>query len=472
MKIHLYNTLLLLILVHISILTGSAQKVKVTFQIQGYNNDTLIIGNYYGSRTLVKDTLYSNKSQKGNFIWKEDTLVPQGVYLALLKPENRYIQFLINQKPDGLNLKFNANDLLNLSVSGCQENEAFYEYLTFLGKKRIESDTLKAKSERAKSDSILQKSIKTELSALDQVVKNYQNTLLKKHAGSVLALLINSNLDIQIPEFAGDEKSVQTQRYHFYKKHYFDHIDFGHPALIRTPSIHQKVFDYFDKLVVQIPDSIKTEVDLVFRLLKPNKDAFRYFLSELLTKYGKGDYIGHDDIAVHIIDQYYAKGLAPWISNENLSKLNGDADNIRPTMLNLKFPDITTYKEDNTPIRLQDIKSDFTVLFIYDPDCGTCKKAAPHLVDFHKKYGHESVNVLTICNQGGEKYANCWKSVKEKNMEQLINTGDEYQRYQSKVRNTKVPKIFLLDKNKKILLKDFPAEKLGEIYENFKKSAN
>ncbi|MBK7637207.1 MAG: hypothetical protein IPJ13_25185 [Saprospiraceae bacterium] len=44
-------------------------------------------------------------------------------------------------------------------------------------------------------------------------------------------------------------------------------------------------------------------------------------------------------------------------------------------------------------------------------------------------------------------------SHQRKGMEALINTGDEYQRYQSKVRNTKVPKLLILDKDKKIILK-------------------
>ena len=57
-------------------------------------------------------------------------------------------------------------------------------------------------------------------------------------------------------------------------------------------------------------------------------------------------------------------------------------------------------------------------------------------------------------------------------MEALINTGDEYQRYQSKVRNTKVPKLLILDKDKKIILKDFAADKLDEIFENLAKNAS
>jgi thiol-disulfide isomerase/thioredoxin len=223
---------------------------------------------------------------------------------------------------------------------------------------------------------------------------------------------------------------------------------------------------------VQIPDSLMIEVDYILNLAKPNQEAFRYFLSEFLNKYGQPKYIGHDGIAAHIIDNYYSKGMAPWVTEENLGKLKDNADNIRPTMLGKKMPDIITYQEDSTPVRLYDILADYTILFIWDPECGSCKKAAPDIVNFYNKYKTESLKVLTICNQAGEKYKSCWPSVVEKGMEGLINTGDEYQRYQSKVRNTSVPKIYFLDKDKKILLKDFPSEKLEEIFENFKKNTN
>ena len=50
-------------------------------------------------------------------------------------------------------------------------------------------------------------------------------------------------------------------------------------------------------------------------------------------------------------------------------------------------------------------------------------------------------------------------------MEDFINTGDEFRRYDAifKIKNT--PKIFILDKDKKILLKDIPAEDIEKIFE-------
>ena len=472
MQVFLTKTVGLLIILFVFNSYSGAQKLNIDFQIEGYHNDTLIIGYYFGDKTLIEDTLFTQKGKKEYFKWTTDTLVAQGVYFAVLKPDNKIFQFLVNDRPGIIRFKFNAEDLLDLSVKGCKENEAFYSFLLFLGDKRVQRDTLNSSIEKAKMSNLPYEQFNEELAKIDAEVKAFQNRLLKDFPGSILAMLISTNMDIPMPEFTGDAQSVQTQRYYYYKSHYFDNLNFKHPALIRIPTTHQKVDDYLNKMSVQIPDSLMIEVDYILNLAKPNREAFRYFLSEFLNKYGQSKYIGHDGIAAHIIDNYYSKGMAPWVTEENLGKLKDNADNIRPTMLGKKMPDIITYQEDSTAVRLYDIIADYTILFIWDPTCGSCKKAAPDIVNFYNKYKTENIKVLTICNQSGEKYKSCWPSVVEKGMEGLINTGDEYQRYQSKVRNTSVPKIYFLDKDKKILLKDFPSEKLEEIFENFKKNTN
>lgn len=49
-------------------------------------------------------------------------------------------------------------------------------------------------------------------------------------------------------------------------------------------------------------------------------------------------------------------------------------------------------------------------------------------------------------------------------MEDFINTADEYSRYNMKVRIKSTPKVFVLDENKEIIIKDIPAEELDKIF--------
>ena len=49
-------------------------------------------------------------------------------------------------------------------------------------------------------------------------------------------------------------------------------------------------------------------------------------------------------------------------------------------------------------------------------------------------------------------------------MEDFINTADEYGRYNLKVRIKSTPKIFILDENKEIIIKDIPGEDIDRIF--------
>jgi len=137
---------------------------------------------------------------------------------------------------------------------------------------------------------------------------------------------------------------------------------------------------------------------------------------------------------------------------------------LRPILIGKTMPDITTYKEDGTPVRLYDIQSKYTVVIFWAPDCGHCKKIMPDVVKFYENNKAKGVKMLGICTKGGDKTPTCWPAVKEKGMEGFINTADEYQRFNMKIRIKSTPKIFILDEKKEIIIKDIPGEELERIF--------
>lgn len=456
------NSIFIFCFMTFGFLTQIFSQNSFTVDVKNYENDTLILGYYYGERTLVKDTLFAQPKGKFKHTTK-DTLAP-GMYILLTKPDNGFIQFLITENDKSLDIKMDAKDFENVQVKNSAENQLFYDYLAYLKSKRPKADELRKLIETAKAEGKSFENEQNQLDLIDKDVNKYQDELMMKHPKSITTLLINANKEVKIPEFEGTEEEVQLQKYLYYKEHYFDHINFNHPAILRTPFLHQRVNYYITKLTPQVPDSLIKSIDYILKKMEHDKDMYRYFLADFINKYAQMKIVGHDAIYVHLVDNYYAKGKAPWVDEETLHKMSENANDMRPILIGKKMPDFTTYKEDNTPVSLYKIVSPYTVVLFWAPDCGHCKKIMPDVVEFYAKNKDKGLKLFSVCTKGGDKLKTCWPAIEEKGMGDFLNTVDEFQRFNQKFKIKQTPKIFILDANKEIILKDLPAEELDRVF--------
>ncbi len=462
------KNILFLISVLFSVSLNAQNGHDIKFDIENYNNDTLLLAYFYGDRQLVYDTIYS--SEPGIFELKGDTLIHPGVYIGLVYPSKEYFQFLINNEDQEFELKTDYENPQNISVSGSKDNQLFINYLKFISEKNKEAQQLakeKKEKEEAKSDLTV---VEEKIKKLDEEVKAYQRKIIDNNPSSLTALLIKANTDIEIPDFEGTEEEIQLKRYYYYKKHYFDVVDFNNTAVLYTPFINNKVETYIDKLTVPVPDSIINSIDTILKKMPVQSEVWRYFVSYFLNKYARSNYIGMDAVYVHIAKEYYGKGLTPWVEQNTLVRILDNAMRMERVLIGKTAPNITLYTQDSIPVKIGDIEADYTVLIFWKPDCGHCKHAMPDIVKFAENYKDKGVKVVTICTKLGKKTKSCWEGVKDLNMENLdYNLADPKNlsgfHLEYNIRAT--PTIFILDKNKKILIKQIPADKLGEVIDKF-----
>jgi peroxiredoxin len=203
--------------------------------------------------------------------------------------------------------------------------------------------------------------------------------------------------------------------------------------------------------------------------LDPDGEAFRVYLIHFLNYYAKSNIVGFDAVYVHLADNYYSTGLATWTDEELLAKIMKNAETLRPLLLGKTAPDLLLYDRENKPVRLHSIDAPYTVVLFWDPDCGHCKKSMPAVHDFYHAYHDRGVEVLAVCTSLGAKAEKCWETVEERDMDHWINVYDPYLRSRFKqiydIRTT--PQVYVLDRDKKILMKKIAPEKLPEIFDHF-----
>lgn len=447
--------------------TQSYGQHNIEFEIENYDQDTVVIGYYVLDRQLVWDTILAES--KGKFVLNDT--IDQGVYILLTLPDNEFLQFIVNEDESAFKMKFDFKDKTNVKFEGSQENQVFQDYVDFLNIKRPISDQLRDTIAALNEANLPYAPFQEELEIVNAEVIKMQNDIIEQYPDLISTLLIKANREIELPEFDDSEKGQMAQ-YRYYKSHYFDHIELDNPKSLRTPFLYNRVDFYINKLTSSHPDSIIQSIDSILLWMEPAKETYKYYLSHFLNTYIQPKIIGYDAIFVHLADNYYGSGKADWVDEETLLKIADRAKRVKPVLLGKTGANIEVFQEDGTPISIDSIDYEYLVLLFWAPDCGHCKKSMPGFVEFNEKYKEKGIKTFAICTKLKDKVADCWEMIEEKNMHGFINAADEFHKSRFKIKYNvdTTPKIFILDRDRKILMKNVGASQLEKVFEEiFKK---
>ncbi len=441
---------------------------KIVAEVANFSEKEAYLAYYYGEKPYIRDTI--EVKEGGPVVFEGEEALPGGIYLIVLPPDNKFVQVFISEGEQHFTLEVDANDLANsVVVKGSEDNKLFYDYMAFLGNQIKKKEELMTQKEAASEKEVAK--IETQLEALDEEVKTYHSNIRTNHPKTLTAAFISNRTDPEMPEFEGTDEEVQKKRWLYVRDHFFDLIDMTDERLVRTAFLYHRIDQYINKLTVQHPDSISVAIDEVLRLVKPAEETFKFYLVHFLNTYAKSKIVGMDAVYVHLVEKYYATGLAPWTEEDQLNKIIKNATTLKPILIGKTAPDIRVQKQDKTPISLHEVKADFTVLFFWDPECGHCKKSMGEMVAFYDQFKDKGVEVFAVCTRVTDDIPKCWEFIEEKDMVRWINVVDPYlkSRYKQLYDIRTTPQIFILDDKKEILSKRIGVEQLPEVLENLMK---
>ncbi len=451
---------LALVLVATAAFAGPGYKIKV--QIKGLENTQCRLAYYYGDKTYLRDSAQADT--KGFLTFQSDTATLKGgVYMVVL-PSNRYFEFLVpSPKEAKFSITTDTSDFVGtMKFEGSKENDLFYGYLNYLNPRGREAGELNQKLQET-TNAAKQEEIKTRLTAISEEIKNYRLDLIKKNPGTLVANLLNMTVEVEVPENPNPADS--TFAYRYYKAHYFDNVDFSDGRLIRSPMLHQKIDFYVsDKLTYPIVDSIITSVDKVVELARADPDIYQYTVVTLVNRYAKSKIMGHDAIYLHMAMKYYLSGQTWWSDSATIEKIEREVALMRWNQVGQ--PAVNLIMEDTSGQQktLSQIGGEYIVLYFYSHTCGHCKKVSPVLNDLFLEYRNQGLQVwatdIDSDHAGWKKY------VQESGFDWLHTfdkAGNTHFRTYYGIQST--PTIYLLDRNKKIVLKKVDVETIGEYLE-------
>lgn len=480
----------IVLLTVIMIASIGAQAQKIEFNIKGMKDTTIFLAKYLGPKLYYADTSYS----KNGVVKFDGKKHPTGLY-AVITPGTRYFEFIIDKEDVNMSVG-DVNDMIGtMKVNKSVNNKVFYDYIMFMTEHKKKSQKLNAEYERA--DDARKEEIKKEVKVIGEDIQKGQQKIVDENKGRFISTMVLMSMDMKLPEPPKDENGVITDSsyvYNYYIEHFWDGVPLKDASIVRTPVFHNKLDKYFSKQgLVQIPDTITKYAKLLIDQMDyqdQNNKVFQYSVHHVTQKYEASKIMGMDRVFVFMADNYYCgeNNKAYWMSEEQTKKLCDRADDIRKTMIGEYAPMIIL--PDSTEknwINMYKMDAEYTVLYFWDPNCGHCKKTTPKLEDLYKKkFKDRNVEVFGVGKATGEDFEAWKKFIREKDLTftnvgltksiyeqamddprplmqyttiESLNYTDTYDIYST-------PRIFILDKDKKIKFKQLSIGQLEEIIDN------
>lgn len=455
--------------VSISAQSGSGYSISVT--INGLADSTVYLAYHLGDKQYIKDTLILDRKGSGVLSGKEP--LEQGIYMIVL-PGRTYFEVLMPEDQN-FSVSCSFSDFFNtLTFSGSDENNAFIEYQRKWVSMQEHAAAInkRIQNNRQNNDSI---AILTELRIQqEKIMKSYLRSVVDGNKGTLLALLVNSIIPVEVPDFQAPPNSTNPDSvkwmmaYEYNKNHYFDNIDLNDERILRTPILQSKLKVFFTNVVIQLADSINTEIDKIFEKCSANYKVFQFVAVYLFNHFRESEIMGHDAVIVKLADDIYLSGRADWTTKEWRDNLRKEVDRIRPNLIGVKAHDLVMNTFNSVYVSLYDINKDFTILYFWEPDCGHCLEATPKLKAYYDKYKDDGVEVFAICTQTDREK---WEKYIQENKLTWINGWDPQRLtnfdYYYNIETT--PTVYILDRNKTIIAKKLPVDSIESFIDNYRK---
>ncbi|MFT6502318.1 MAG: thiol-disulfide isomerase/thioredoxin [Crocinitomicaceae bacterium] len=489
----------------------TTQAQNITFKIEGQSDTTVHLVKYSG-----KNLFYADTAEMVDGMVTFDGSKQEPGILALYLPGENLLKFVHNLEPEiyieaklpNLMVTAKARQMpkkkksMLLPVS--KENEIFLQYLQYITSKRQESNTCQKQIGGHEEGSEMYEQIEKDISDINDLVRNYQKDIIEDTNDLLVSKIVKMATDVVIPDapLNVDGSIVDSNfRFNYFREHYFDNIDLTDDRLMRTDLFHNKFTNYFSKnMMIQHWDTvIYYAFDFIDRL-DQKSDMFQYCVQWITNHYEKSKIMGMNKVFVYMSNRYYCtmndEGESPahWMPEDKLKTLCEKAATHLDLVMghvppNLILKDTT----DANWVDFYSLDNEYTILYFWDPDCGHCKKITPKLQTLYaEKWRDRNIEIFSVGKAVGDDFEK-WKAFINKHELEFINVAVTRNMYDSAMINAgyfvpefttlkslnyqttydifSTPKVWVLDKDKKIIAYSLTVSQLEDLMDRLQDKA-
>jgi thiol-disulfide isomerase/thioredoxin len=491
------------VLFYTSFFANAQNGYQVTINLKNCKDTLAYLTYYQFDKTMIKDTCKTIK--EGKIVFKGKKKLEKGIYSLVSQQKSILFDFFIDDDTQKLELKSTAGiDIAKdlVAVNSSKEND-FFTYIKFIGEQN--KDFLSEKQKmvlKTKKDSIALNEKQIEF---EKKIASYEEKFIDENKGSLIANVINLKMEKVLKDIpkASNGRPDSLAVYQYYKKHYWDDVDFKDNSTMKNPFFFNKLKKYFDQVVVTHPDSVSVEIDRMMNKTTQGTLLNKLLLAHFIHTYETSNIMGFDKVFVYVSDHYFKTGKATGIydDDEVVTKIIKRADKIRLLLVGSPALDLYMIKAEDFDkmkamgfenaknsdemtkvfyknvdevnklfVKLSDIKAEYIILLFWDVDCGHCQKEIPKILNVYNDLikDKKDVKVFSVYMQHeGEKYL---KYIAEHKLPWInVYDGAHYNNAVEKYDVYSTPVTYILDKNKIIKAKRIGAEQIKDVISSIEK---
>ncbi len=445
-------------------LFSQKDSVEIRCKVQGLKSGTVKLISVFGDQNLFVDSTFSN--EQGEFEWIRKKPYHPGYYYLILPDYTNF--HMILDADQHFSMVTTKEDLIgNMRVKDCIDNQLLYESLKLQLKHEIAMDSLNTMKNNAPNDNLTLDKFDLGIKKIIDEKKQQMEGFIKKYPDVFFVKFKRAGQNPDLMNLRNAKGEVDRDRQlEMYRLAFWDNVDLSDTRLLYTPVLVNKLKKFILELTPQHPDSIIRQADYIIKKSLVNKEIFQFVSNWIALNYEptKTKVMDGEAVFVFILDKYFTKENAFWMDEKELAAIKKKVYEMQSSCLGCQGQDIISTDLNGATRSIYELKEDFVIVYMYDPDCDHCQKETPQLIQFYKEWKAKGVEVFAVVlNSTDQK----WRDfVKKYQTDLWINVHDPTNRsIYAKYFVDITPEIYVLNKERKIIGKNLKPDQIKLIIE-------
>lgn len=284
--------------------------------------------------------------------------------------------------------------------------------------------------------------------------QTYQNYLLAT-AHSKDPILVNSLCE--------SNPNALVSKYMKLETFGLDSCDATESRLLRHPEFNRYITEKLMSADISVIDQTIEKFGAVSEIGK-------YYLAKMLKYYNMDNNAPFDEILVHLYDKYYLPNNLQLYSDTYERTLKRAVMRKRHTLIGAEIPHLEATNAEGKRETTENPQHAYTVIWFWDPDCEDCQEETPILHQMYAEHAEEYdfevfAHSLTADIDRWKKMTQEWGLTWPNTCSEMGETNYDFIDYFSIVTT---PCCLLIDKDHKIIMRQFTLEQLENFFEKNK----